>query len=300
MPPFPGTLILTDPTARKGLESKLHRFLHQNGLEGLEGGSFDPTLLRATHDALFDVWFPIDILPISNSLKQVAAAVSDGMFNAFISTALAPLLTGLTYPNQLPSPLYNALKSSTDPAIIAMVTSLGGFGAPALDYEAHLRVFSLFFQGVFGALAIGYAQILRDAYLSCIYDTPLGDPIANIDPPSPFLPEAQMKEWLKNNTPPIAPSRLRYDASNGVITHVDGEIDYIVVGSGPAGSTIARGLQAANKRVVVVERGPFVVWGSMATMSYPALMFESASLRLQVIAWYRTDIVTFRQPIRYC
>ena len=32
--------------------------------------------------------------------------------------------------------------------------------------------------------------------------------------------------------------------------------------------------QEAGKRVVLIEQGPFVVWGSMDTMSYPKLMFQ--------------------------
>ncbi len=48
-----------------------------------------------------------------------------------------------------------------------------------------------------------------------------------------------------------------------------------MVGSGPAGATVASQLQAAGKRVVLIEKGPFVVWGSMTTMSYPRLMYKN-------------------------
>lgn len=282
MAPFPATLILTDRAARKALESKLSRFVREHGLEGLGESNADPKLERATHNALFDVWFPLDKLPMNptqkEKLKPVASAVCDGMYKALSGSALGNLLLGLTFPSELP--FYAALKASKDPAIVAFVTSVGGFGASALSYDMRVRVFSLFFQELFSPLATQYAQLLRDAYLSCIYDVPLGDSIADIVAPEIFLPDGQMEQWMKSNTPPIASSSLRYDASKGVITHVDGEIDYLVVGSGPAGSTIASGLQAAGKRVVLLERGPFVVWGSMDTMSYPSLMFQSTSIHL--------------------
>ena len=38
---------------------------------------------------------------------------------------------------------------------------------------------------------------------------------------------------------------------------------------------MAHELYRSGKRVVLIEKGPFVVWGSMATRSYPALMYEN-------------------------
>jgi hypothetical protein len=45
----------------------------------------------------------------------------------------------------------------------------------------------------------------------------------------------------------------------------DGEIDYLVVGAGPAGSVLAHELRRGGKHVVLVERGSFTVPGAMET-----------------------------------
>jgi hypothetical protein len=80
--------------------------------------------------------------------------------------------------------------------------------------------------------------------------------------------------YSKRHYPALPPSKLSYDAASKTIRHKDGPIEYIVVGSGPGGATVAHELTKAGKRVVLIESGPFVVWGSMNTMSYGALMFQ--------------------------
>ena len=49
------------------------------------------------------------------------------------------------------------------------------------------------------------------------------------------------------------------------VAHRDGEIDYLIVGSGPAGAVLAHELRRGGKRVVLLERGPFTVPGAMET-----------------------------------
>ncbi|MEE2745156.1 MAG: NAD(P)-binding protein, partial [Bdellovibrionota bacterium] len=44
-----------------------------------------------------------------------------------------------------------------------------------------------------------------------------------------------------------------------------GELDYIIVGSGVSGSVVANQLQKAGKKVLVLEKGPFVLPGSIKT-----------------------------------
>jgi choline dehydrogenase-like flavoprotein len=46
---------------------------------------------------------------------------------------------------------------------------------------------------------------------------------------------------------------------------VDAPIDYLIVGSGPAGSVLAHELRGGGKRVVLIEKGSFIVPGSMET-----------------------------------
>ncbi|KEI71391.1 GMC oxidoreductase [Endozoicomonas elysicola] len=67
---------------------------------------------------------------------------------------------------------------------------------------------------------------------------------------------------------------------NGIINHQDGEIDYLIIGSGPAGSLIASELArlGTDLNIVLVEAGPFVKPGSRDTTSSGELI-ESANLR---------------------
>jgi choline dehydrogenase-like flavoprotein len=72
-------------------------------------------------------------------------------------------------------------------------------------------------------------------------------------------------DWIRRNTPTLPPSRLRYDEARREVTRTDGPIDYLVVGSGPAGSVLAHELRRGGKRVVLVEKGSLIVPGSMET-----------------------------------
>src|SRR5204862_7830919 len=66
-----------------------------------------------------------------------------------------------------------------------------------------------------------------------------------------------------------------YDPAGKRIVARDGRIDYLVIDSGPRGATGAHEPSRAGKLVVLIEKGPFVVWGSMDTRSYPRLMFQN-------------------------
>lgn len=70
----------------------------------------------------------------------------------------------------------------------------------------------------------------------------------------------------------LPPSRLRHN--NKEILHADGIIDYLIIGSGPAGSLIAHELTRCTKglRIVVVDAGSFIAPGSVITESRSELM----------------------------
>src|ERR1700733_12967701 len=72
-------------------------------------------------------------------------------------------------------------------------------------------------------------------------------------------------DWVEHNRPELPATRLRYDAEHGEITQVGPPIDYLIVGSGPAGSVLAHELRRGGKRVVLVERGSFLVPGALET-----------------------------------
>jgi len=229
----------------------------------------------ATFDVLYTLWFPFSELPIAPLAQPDIEAISKQVqagFWASVSAGPNPLLSifqGLTYPQNLP--FYAALKSSTDPAIQKFITVAGGMGGLTPDEAS--QVLSFFFEGTAGPLSTEMAMVIREAYLTVIWDLPLGVPLTGIQVPQTFVSDTAV--YSKINYPNIPPSRLVYDPGTQSIRAKEGEIEYLVIGSGPAGATVAHELQQAGKKVVLVEQGPFVVWGSMNTMSYSKLMFGS-------------------------
>jgi hypothetical protein len=237
----------------------------------------DAAILRLTHDALFDLWFPIKSLDIPPTLRpeieRTAALVGQNMYIVFArNPAVHRLLLWMTVPESLPFSV--ALKASRNPAVVAFLAANYGFADLPSEWRGPL--FSFLFEGSAGPLSTQIAMTLREAYLSGIWDLPLAVPLCDIEPPRVFVDNP--RQWARDHAPKQPPSRLVYDVGSRTVRHRDGMIDYIVVGSGPAGSVVATQLQRAGKRVVLVERGPFVVWGSMDTRSYPALMFGDSTL----------------------
>jgi hypothetical protein len=234
--------------------------------------TIDPHVL-ATHTALFDLWFPLADLPIPPDAKDELAPIADqvrsGMLQVFAkSEPLIGLLAAMTDPKLLP--FYDCLSGSADPAVKAFLAASGGFGGMAAELRSPL--FSFLFEGSCEPASTRVAMVLREAYLSGVWDLPLGVPLTGILPPPVFMPDVKIYSTL--HKPKLPPSRLYYDANQKCIRHRDGPIDCLVVGSGPGGATVAHQMWKAGKRVVVVETGPWVVWGSMDTRSYPELMFE--------------------------
>jgi choline dehydrogenase-like flavoprotein len=138
--------------------------------------------------------------------------------------------------------------------------------------DQRVPLFSFLFEATCGPATAEMAMQLREVYLSGIWDLPMAVPLTGIQSPVVFMEQTAI--YAKRHAPAISPSRLRYDPARKRIVHADGPINYLVVGSGPGGATVAHELWRAGQRVVLVEKGPFVVWGSMDTRSYPRLMFH--------------------------
>jgi hypothetical protein len=227
--------------------------------------------IAATHNALFDLWFPLAALNLRPSVRgdiaAIAAQVNAGMLQAFRQSSLLNVLTAMTVPQALP--FYPCLAASPNPAVDAFIKTPGGFGSMPVHHRSPL--FSFFFDGYCGALSTQTAQILREAYLSGIWDLPLAEPLADFIAPPVFVNRPDI--YAKRHAPVLPPSPLIYDSVRREIRHREGLIEYLVIGSGPAGATVAHQLRESGKRVVLIEKGPFVVWGSMNTRSYGRLMY---------------------------
>jgi hypothetical protein len=229
--------------------------------------------IAKTHAARFDTWFPLEDLPIPTAIKPDIAAIATGvsatMLAAFSqSPGASALLAGLTDPTVLP--FYDCLRESTNPAVRSLLASPGGYGG--LPRDQRVPLFAFLFEATCGSATAQMAMQLRELYLSGIWDLPLAVPLTGIQSPTVFMEQTAI--YAKRHAPAIPPSRLRYDPARKRIVHADGPIDCLVVGSGPGGATVAHELWRAGQRVVLVEKGPFVVWGSMDTRSYPRLMFQ--------------------------
>jgi hypothetical protein len=181
----------------------------------------DPQLIAKTHAAIFDMWFPLDELPMPPPVKPeiaaIAAEVSAGMLRAFSGSALMEILTGMTYPASLP--FYACLAQSRNPAVLAFLTASGGFGGLAIEHRQPL--FSFFFDGpcVDGPCvdrrclpgSAMFAMILREAYLSGIWDLPLAVPLTEIQAPAVFMQNPDI--YSKIHAPALPPSRLTTTSS---------------------------------------------------------------------------------------
>ncbi len=69
--------------------------------------------------------------------------------------------------------------------------------------------------------------------------------------------------WIESHRPSLPATRLHWDADRKEIVSDGRPIDYLIVGSGPAGSVLAHELRRGGKRVVLLEKGSFIVPGSM-------------------------------------
>jgi len=232
-----------------------------------------PPAIAKTHALLFDLWFPVQQLQIPPQIlpeiEEIAGTVRNGMLASFADSSFMQVLAGLTAPENLP--FYECLKQSSNAAVHAFLATPGGFGG--LTVDAATQVLSFFFDGSCGPVSTMMAMLVREAYLSGIWDLPLAVPLTQIQRPTTFVDDIEI--YSKRHYPVIPPSWITYDAATQTIAAKEGVIDYLVIGSGPGGATVAHELQRAGKRVVLIEQGPFVVWGSMDTMSYSRLMYQN-------------------------
>lgn len=204
---------------------------------------------KAIHDALFASYIPVDDADLQPDLRTRFIQARDRIWaaaeqNATFQSMLVPFadLRSLDETCNIRAVLRGSIES----------------GFAALKPEDRKRVLYL----LHSCPANGprrLAMNLRSFYLARTYGA-LQEALTGVN-----LNLYAPQNYMESHRPLLPPTRLRYDAATKEIASKDGEIDYLIVGSGPAGSVLAHELRRGGKRVVLVERGSFSIPGAMET-----------------------------------
>jgi choline dehydrogenase-like flavoprotein len=99
--------------------------------------------------------------------------------------------------------------------------------------------------------------VARRIYINLIYASERTNPYAQYDPDPPYYGKGEDLSFYQSNL----------ELKDNQIIHKVGEVDYLIIGSGPAGSLIAHELvrKLNNSRVVLIDQGPFIRPQSMRT-----------------------------------
>ena len=197
--------------------------------------------LQSAHDALFAAFLPLEETRADPDLTRAFLQARGGIWAA---AAKSPAFRSL-------------LGSFADVhALGCGITASGPIDKLALPERKHV-LYQL--QTCSSNDARRLAMNARNFYLRQTYGAlqeKLTGVRLNLDAP---------ETYVARHRPTLPATRLRYNAATHEISRRDGEIDYLIVGSGPAGSVLGHELRRGGKRVVVVERGSFTVPGAMET-----------------------------------
>ena len=213
-------------------------------------------LAHKAHERLFSLFLPKQVMVenLNESQRQAALQIKEDVWEKLASSDQAlDVMTGL----------------SLDPFLSGAQHLLD----PHKHYMQLLRHVSpqLFFK-------------LRFLYLSSIYGSKLGEELADLVGHSKpkYHPDLEnyVAAFQNNKSRFFNPeNKLYYDAKTKTLRHQDGDFDYVIVGSGTAGSVLAHELTQAGLRVLVLEEGSFFVPGAADGTRENAL-YESGNLRL--------------------
>jgi hypothetical protein len=228
-----------------------------------------PDAIRAEHDAMFADFLPVNELPNDPKMTQLLKDARDTVW-AEQQPTIRYLLSEFT-------------DLSAFPAECGIGPAIAGAGGPAfasLDAAHQLRVLYLL-QTCSANEPRNLVALVRNFYLVNGYEGQIQTAITgtrmNLDASA---------EYVREHWPKLPPTRLMYDAKSGELREKDGHaIDVLIVGSGPAGAVLAHELRRGGKRVLLLERGSFVVPGSMETRLIDGLIdsrfSEDGSIRIR-------------------
>ncbi|MGB6193526.1 MAG: GMC family oxidoreductase N-terminal domain-containing protein, partial [Terracidiphilus sp.] len=215
-----------------------------------------PDPLLAVHVALFSSFLPIDEVKKDDAVYALFAAARDGMWaSAGSDSRFRSLL----------APFQDVRGFGSACGVAAYVHTEKPMPFAVLTQAQRNHVLWLLETCDVTALR-QLSMTLRNLYVAKGYGS-IQEPLAGVRL-NVHAPHA----WIVTHTPALPPTRLRFDRAAGEVLSRDGAVDYLIVGSGPAGSVLAHELRRGGKRVVLLERGSFVVPGAMETRQVDALL----------------------------
>ncbi|WP_419803681.1 GMC oxidoreductase [Terriglobus sp.] len=218
--------------------------------------------LHAVHDALFASFLPVHDLPNEPQTEALLASARDGIWKqGSAASAMRALLQPFTDLRTFGAACkLQEVDGGNDAVSYADLS-------PGQQQAVLLRL-----QNCPAAEPRRLAATVRNFYIVRGYGAVQG-PLTGVQLDL-FAPPA----YLQAHTPRLAPSRLVYDPASKEVKESDGhDIDVLIVGSGPAGSVLAHELRRGGKRVVLLERGSFVIPGAMETRLIDDLIDTRAS-----------------------
>jgi choline dehydrogenase-like flavoprotein len=216
-----------------------------------QAGQGDSTeALHAVHNALYASFLPVNDLPNDPKTTQLLMAARDGIWQQAGSSAIF---------RQLLQPFVDLRGFGNACGITQAIQESGSTSFAALHVGERQKVLSLM-QHCTENAPRRLAATARNFYIVKGYGA-IQEQLTGIKVNLYASPE-----YLAAHTPHLAPTRLVYDSGKKEIAEKDGHaIDVLIVGSGPAGSVLAHELRRNGKRVLLLERGSFVIPGSMET-----------------------------------
>lgn len=218
--------------------------------------------LHQAHDALFASFLPVSELANDGKTSTLLLATRDQLWNAAHN---APAF------RELVEPFTDLRQFGHTCGIDSALTQSGKISFASLDRKQRDRVLYLL-QSCDTNAPRHLAATVRNFYVVKGYGG-IQEQVTGVK-----LNLFASAEYIEKHHPKLRASSLRYDHQKHELVSNDGPIDILIVGSGPAGSVLAHELRRNGTRVLLLERGSFVVPGSMETRLVDDLIDTRTSL----------------------